>query len=438
MITNGKDCFMKKVLCMFGIMIVLILAISANVMADSLFRSGFNYLSAPANSLLNPGNFMDLNNHIFFTSDITYRMAPIKLTDHLELSFTDHLYYCWNESKNEIKNRMNELFVTYAPNETVFVDIGKVMVTKGVGFFKNPADFLVLNSNDVALFDSFDGRSLFLEGRTMIRTQFFLPRIGIDLIYSPQITWDESGNSLLNYLSSRQSNSISFINMSGNIDNIDLNGTICYDRIWKLGFNVSSVIGESFEVHMESALEEKWDQKVLKDYISVLDPDAGLLTVTQNWTPSIIIGGHYTLKNGSNFMVEYFYNGKGYNANEWFGVLDRCETSFYNYSDPLKKNDSLLFFSAMGSLVDYYGIPGMVKHYAMLRYFTKMNPKTQIEIININNLVDLSGIGLFQLKYGKNNYVFYTNVSLPYGNQKSEFKLMNENYIVRLGMEINF
>ncbi|MBI4746674.1 MAG: hypothetical protein HY786_09110 [Deltaproteobacteria bacterium] len=47
--------------------------------------------------------------------------------------------------------------------------------------------------------------------------------------------------------------------------------------------------------------------------------------------PEIVLGGHYTFKNGINIIGEYIYNGQGYDGSEWDELTGFIKYSYDNY-----------------------------------------------------------------------------------------------------------
>jgi len=87
----------------------------------------------------------------------------------------------------EVSNRFNELYLSLNPLDNCFVDLGKQVVSTGVGFFLSPAGLWPEQSSFIQDQESPP------EGKILIRGEYLFPDLTMEVGCSPQLEWAEKG-----------------------------------------------------------------------------------------------------------------------------------------------------------------------------------------------------------------------------------------------------
>ena len=135
-------------------------------------------------SISNPDNLLGLNEHIENSFE-----APLELKlffgDILRINLYNAAIINSEESeKTYFTNNIRELYLTVTPVDWFFIDAGRKVVQKGIGFFKNPVDF-IKNKGDMDLSKSKDDQVKFLIGPEVISFEVFIDKFNFNYIYSP-------------------------------------------------------------------------------------------------------------------------------------------------------------------------------------------------------------------------------------------------------------
>lgn len=416
--------------------------------ATILVRSTLELNSTPSDSLLNPGNFLNLDEDLKSKVQVFVEEKVSLFDERLTFKFSDMFSVFPKGNATSFTNRLNEFYLSYSPCSCLFIDLGKVTVKTGVGYFKNPSDFLI--TRILSSSESKESLDRFTEGRIMSRVEFLVSEYSFDLLFSPSITWDSENNKTLNYFSSQYGEYKVLAMFNGSFEGVNFNPIVCYDGKFKSGLNISYVFGENLEIHFEGGLLQEEEQKLVrkKEVIvsnTVIGETNGLDTITLYWVPSVVLGGHYTFANvGINLMFEYYFNGKGLDAEEWFSTIDKFKKvydSFYytnNFTNYFANVFALASLNTAKDFLDFYGFTGVVKHYSMLRFYKDFEGGLSFETINLNNLVDFSGMVISRIEYTADNYFLTFSLTFPYGDKESEFGLIVDNFVVSLVWELEF
>ncbi|MFN4244805.1 MAG: hypothetical protein ACK4F9_01470 [Brevinematia bacterium] len=394
-------------------------------------RYDLNYFGLPKNSYLNPANFLRLETKIeprisFFWQD------KIKFFDEkIGVKFSDLMKVSPSIDETVLTNRINELYLLFMPIDSFMFVFGKEVVSSGVGYFKNLTDYFVgkrLNEDDRADFKKYT------EGKILVDIQFFMENYSFQFVFAPKISWDERW--IEQYLSLPQDKNELLLRIQGNIYGLDISPLLYYDGALNLGLNVSYVIGESLELHFEG----NYASKITKKFIDVDDVyymgnkigETNILFEEEfNWIPAFIIGGHYTFKEQKiTIMFEYFYNGYGLEKERWEKSLDLIEETSRNFSPT--NVFSLASLQTEKQFLDSYGFTYLVNHYLMGRISKKFDNLLSWEAVCVNNLVDFSGYVGNKIYFNFENGVVVTELSFPFGREKSEFGLITYSFQVRL------
>lgn len=323
-----------------------------------------------------------------------------------------------DEEDTEFDFFTDDAYFDVNPAKEYFVYIGKRNLPTGVAFGANPTDFL--GETKVEDFTKREEeRRIERAGNYLIGVDAFFKNTTLSAIYAPEIDdWqDEENRALLK------------VNYFAESINTDTSLHLFDGEIPGIGFDLSSTISDSLILYTESAL--RWgsnkkeinilnygDDNTPRDY-EITDPDD-----SDDIYPHIVVGGSYTFGNGTNLILEYIYNDRGYNSEEWDDIID-----FLKYNHDAYKNK---FFSdlAKGNLAraneDIIKFREMRKNYLFLRISdSKMIENTDVQIVFQLNADDMSYLIFPSIDYkvGTNTIIGLSS-TMFFGEDDSEFGLM--------------
>jgi len=233
-----------------------------------------------------------------------------------------------DEDTTSIKNIVDDAYLDIGLKENFFLYIGKKNVRDGVGLSTNPTDFLG-EEKEVDMTKREEERRMEREGNYLIGMDTYLKDVTLTAIFAPYIDeLQEEGNRIL-------------IKTTFLIDSLNTDISLHYfnGSIPGTGFNISITIGEPLVLYTETAFRWGSDKKIVK-LIREGTPNIYEIDDTDDSDriyPHILVGGHYTFKNGTNIILEYLYNGDGYNSREWDELKRFIKYSYEKYKEGFLK-----------------------------------------------------------------------------------------------------
>ncbi len=212
------------------------------------------------------------------------------------------------EGKSDIKNIVDDAYFDIKLGGRFFLYGGKKNIRDGVGFGSNPTDFLG-EGKEVDFTKREEERRAEREGNYLFGVDTFYKNVTLIAIFAPRINnlQDESNRVLLK------------ANLLIDSINTDMSLHYFYGDIPGVGFNISTTMSDELVLYTETAFRWGSNRKSVKlisegapNIYEINGPD-----VSERVYPHVVIGGHYTFKNGTNIICEYIYNGDGYNGKEW-------------------------------------------------------------------------------------------------------------------------
>jgi hypothetical protein len=383
------------------------------------------YYSKSSHTSLNPDNFLALKSRFSPSAGILTDGEKEKPFPGASLlTFSDYVEIDSVEEP-DLKNRINELYLTFPFLSMVFLDAGKIVDRNGVAFFMNPTDFLILNKPDMNA-ESKESVERFYEGLTMARIQVLFPALTVEAGYAPRIVWNDAWWFLGHFLSSMQKNELFYGKIGGTLKGIDIKGIFAYDSMIKAGLNSSKAIGDRIELHAEVALKEKYNDWFLTK-VQFMTPDSSILSydssysIPRNWSVSMVTGGHYSFSNGINLMLEYFFNGEGLAPSDMRAMQKSMSDSRQAFDTPQFRNFSLRSLQSYKAIIEHNGIPGLSRHYIMERLFIPIGSSLSLEGIQVQSFSDFSGSIIIRTSISMKWVDFSFSAMMPYGTANSEF-----------------
>jgi len=214
-------------------------------------------------------------------------------------------------NKEMAKNYLDNAYINFNLGKGLFLSIGKENLIEGVGFSYYPSNFFSEKKETDFTLKEEEQRSD-REGNYIIRSELLLENVTITTVIAPEIDDLQEENTRAEF------------KFSALLYDTDLSISYFYSNYGRIGWNVSRVVGQKFEVHSELGLRFGSDRKYLRQKSEIGPPGSGIFEY-EIYEPEDeekvflrgLIGGHYTSANKTNYIVEYFYNQDGYDENEW-------------------------------------------------------------------------------------------------------------------------
>lgn len=195
-------------------------------------------------------------------------------------------------------------------------------------------------------------------------------------------------------------------------------------------------LGENFEFKTEMMFyEEDYRYRLVTNdsfFGKMLDYEEEKI----NFPFTVMAGGSYH-NDYFSMRIEYLYNGKGFNYDEWDSIRKEIEAQNDKWNED--KNNPLSVYN-LGVLYSYIyenGSLNLCQHYIMFRISNPEANNPLLSLTSVVNLSDLSGIEMIKFSYRDNNYLRFSGLfSITYGNPVSEFKLFMQDWCVNFLTEI--
>ncbi len=389
-------------------------------------------------SALNPGNvlgnYSGLDGMLKYYADMTFKSGPV--------SFQAADIGCLEAATDAtLTNRVAEIYISDHAG-TFFFDAGKKKITQSVSFIASPVDFILNVSNDISKNKTYNLE--FSEGKFMANTDWYSDFGVFGFCYIPEIDFT---NSAPVYFSSPQAEQEE-LRYSVDIYGIDASLAVSHDEIWREGAGLSATIGDCIEIHSEGAFLENKNRTVLQtnQVITGFDPVrmktiySPFLTNTEQTlynVAEVVAGGSYNTDLFT-IMIEYYYNGGGFDFGEWNGIRKSLQDFRGSYDSPPGSVNSFPNLGAMMNFIQTNGMLDLCRHYAMIRLSNPASEKMGLSCATLMNLEDFSGMEILTACYtGWDHLTLTGGFTFDFGEDYSEFKLKGQDWTVSLEIEID-
>lgn len=224
-----------------------------------------------------------------------------------------------DKKKTDIKTIVDDLYLDIGFKDRFYLYLGKKNVREGVGLGSNPTDFLG-EEKEIDMAKREEERRIEREGNYLIGLDSYFKDITLTAIFSPQIKNLKKGKDKIVLKAGFLIDSI----------NSDISFHYFKSTIPGAGINLSTTIGEGLVLYTESALRFGSKRKIVR-LIQEGSPNFYEIYHPNDTRPHLVVGGHYTFKEGTNIILEYLYNGDGYNNEEWNELIKFIKYSYDGY-----------------------------------------------------------------------------------------------------------
>ncbi len=349
--------------------------------------------------------------------------AALNLSAHrTELASTDY------------DHQVRELYLSSSLSEHFDLTVGRRILKWGTGYAFNPTG-VVEPVRDPA--DPED-RLRQYQGRNLLSLSAYSGNLAVDVVYVNDALPDRPGDAGRRHeLAVR-----AYLFWRG----ADLSAVAHFRRGHRSrwGINYAQVFGAGLEVHAEALVEvgsERWYPLFVADGVEprfyTSWPYAQREARSRSFFPRVLLGGQYTFSWGTNAIVEFYYDRGGLSRKEW-----RRWYEFVKFHSDQSRPDSPEVFpgsrqAARGNLLwslSTLSGQGSMRSYGFLR-LAQSGPRASASAMAFANLQDLSGVLIADARYRASNHLaFYLRISYFWGGHGSEFGVLFNDAVVRLGV----
>jgi hypothetical protein len=331
------------------------------------------------------------------------------------------------ENKVEGEFITDEAYFDIGIGEGNFLYLGKRNIRDGVAYGANPTDFLG-EKKFVDFSKREEERRVERKGNYLAGGELFFKNATLAAVFAPR---DESWQN-------EQDRTLLKANYFAEAINTDMSLHLFNGDIPGIGANVSSTVSDNLVLHTEFAFREGSDTKKDIELVSAGGGGAPRMYAVRDLNDqdevycNLVAGGSYTFGDGTNIIVEYIYNGDGYNSSEWDQFTD-----FLKYNNDAYKNN-LFGGLPKGNLA--LANNRIVNFREMRRnyLFTRLSNSTLIEnldgqLVFTFNADDTSLVTFLSLDYTLgSNTVLGLSSTIFSGDSESEFGMSYFNHQVSL------
>lgn len=383
---------------------------------DGIIYEQPTYFFIKDDNLINPDNeileFSDWINRFYARVNLNLDYKKAGFISQFRPTLTS------DEDDTEVDFFTDEAYLDFNLYKGYFLYCGMRNIRDVVAYGANPTDFLG-EDKKVDYTKREEVRRIEREGNYLVGGDAFFTNTRLSVLFAPELDWQEEDDRILlraNYFAEKINTDTTLHFFEGEIPGI--------------GFDISSTVSDKLILYTEGSFRwgsHKYEINVISEgdantprTYEVTDPDDD-----DDVYFNIVVGGSYTFDNGTNLIVEYIYNGAGYDSDEWDDITDFIE---YNnhlylsgfYTDLAEGNLAL----ASSEIMKFRE---MRKNYLFFRVSnSKILDNTDAQIVFQLNADDMSYLitPIIDYKIGT-NFVIGLSATIFIGDQDdSEFGMM--------------
>ena len=366
-------------------------------------------------NLLNPDN--DILNFSSWTNRLYGRVALNLISKKFKFISQTRPTLFSEEGDTELDFFTDDAYVDLEVYQGYFIYIGKRNLRDVVAYGSNPTDFMG-EDKEVDFTKREEERRVEREGNYLIGGEAYFSNITLSVAYAPTINdvQDEDDRFLLKG------------NLFAESINSDMSAHYFHGDLPGVGFDLSSTVSDNLVLHAEGAFRWGSNNKVISVVSEGNSTTPREFAITDkddddDIYANIVIGGSYTLGDGTNIILEYIYNGLGYSDDEW-DTID----AFIKYNENAYRNNFFtgLATSNLAEANEIMNFRAMRKNYL----FTRISNSTHFEnvdgqLVFLINIDDGSFLTFPSVDYKlAENMIIGMSASVYAGEEDSEFGLL--------------
>lgn len=347
-------------------------------------------------SLLNPDDFLGLprlQNRVLASVDAKIPIiGGVGINPIAELVIANTFVYLQHEGNSptlakpqisDYRNFLKEFYFNLRPTQNLLVTLGRRNLIEGVGYSRNPVDFMANPSTLPGA--NFDNRFRLRnrEGSFIARAEYFWRGGALSYMYAPYFTPSNAENEKLrteiDRLAQFNRQQAHWLKIYQLVYGYDISLHYFYRERHNIGFAATKVFGDALELHAEGRVTR--GSAVLTPYKRNDDIFFGTMLMQpalydfaarsqESYFARVLFGGQYTFENKLNLSLEYYYNGEGYTNAQLDTLYDGLELAGSRYTNnayllPIGNPYRLFLLSANLN----FNFLSMGQHYAFMRLF---------------------------------------------------------------------
>jgi hypothetical protein len=401
-----------------------LLMLSAPLWGSVDFSLSSEFIEKPIYYNVNNESLLNPNNEIL-TLDRTinkiYAKVAAKATLSSKLSFVIKGRPTLLGSSHDTTTQIviDDGYADISAYQNLFLYLGKKNVWNGVGLSYNPTDFFGEGKPiDRTLTE--EERRTEREGDCLAGTDILFNGGMLSLIFAPSIKEVQAQNNRF------------LLKSDFLLEDIKTDISLLYfnSSISGLGMDVSTTVNDKCVLYTDSAI--RWGGTRRKAIKLVQDGSPRIYEITtpdDSQRPYLcsLLGGQYTFDNNVNVIVEYIYNGDGYNNTEWDNVINFIQYGAEEYKLGVAPELMKLNLLQTNNFMD---IGKIRQHYGFIRISkADLWENINISLVGYCSLDDQSFLinPTIDCSLGQNSLIGLT-ATFFFGNNRSEFGLTQWNY----------
>lgn len=436
---------------------------------DILLREEPGFSLSRSDSLLNPGDILGmprLQNRFLATIDAKIPLVGGPNVNPIaELVVGNTFVYLQHEGSEptlakpqiaDYRNFLKELYFNLRPTGNLLLTFGRRNLTDGVGYSRNPVDFLANPSTLPGA--NFDNRFRLRnrEGSVLLRGEYLWKGGAFSYTYVPQLAPSDARDPKLRTEIDRliqfNRSDAHWAKIYQLVAGYDLSLHYFYRQRHNVGFAVAKVFGDALELHAEGRATR--GSSVLTAYKRSEDVYVGPTLVQpalydfqarpdETWYARVLVGSQYTFENKLNLSTEYYYNGEGYSQSQLSTYANGLELAGSRYNNSAfvlpVGNPYRLFILAANQNFNFLS---MGQHYVFLRLadpeFFGSN-KWEAAVYASTLVTDGSGLAAADLTYRlSERFDLQFLVNGFFGSRRSEGGLFYQGMSALMAIEAQF
>lgn len=312
-----------------------------------------------------------------------------------------------------------------------YLDAGKKKIVKGKGFLYSPSDFFINQSFEAG--KSKDDTLQFKDGLWLTGVGYYSGVGNFSFYYIPELVI--SNETIERYFTKGQEEIYS-LSYSHSLDFMDIGIVGAYSDSLKLGSYGSFRLNDNFVFYTDFAFLQKVKgyELEIKTYPYVGDIYQ-IKEIELSNKFQFIFGISFT-HNNLGFMIEYFFNGCGFERDEFdkYQANLKDAVKYFDKTNPV----SIGNLGNSAKIIQSKGSLSLSQHYGMLRLYSLNLENFEFASLLISSLTDFSGRFCNSVYYNVENITLGGEVFIAYGEPYSEFMLYGEKWGIGLKVEVVF
>jgi hypothetical protein len=426
-------------------------------------------ISLRQNSLLNPDDILGmprLQNRFLASFDAKLPIVGGNNVNPIaELVIADTFVYLQHEGSEptlakpqiaDYRNFLKEFYFNLRPTQSFLLTLGRRNIIDGVGYSRNPVDFLANPSTLPGA--NFDNRFRLRnrEGSIIARGELLWQGGAMSYTYVPQIAPSDASDpkvrTEIDRLTQFNRSDAHWAKLYQLVAGYDLSLHYFYRQRHHFGLAVAKVLGDALELHAEGRATR--GSSVLTPYKRSEDIYVGPTLVQpalydfesrsdETWYARVLVGAQYTFENKLNLSTEYYYNGEGYSQWQLRTYADGLELAGSRYNNSafvLPAGNPYRLFILAANL--NFNFLSMGQHYVFMRLADPEffgSSKWEAAVYALSLITDGSGLAAADLTYRINDtFSLQFLVNGFFGTRRSEGGLFYQGMSALMALEAQF